>query len=173
MNRLMKISFLFMVVLILFFANLLSASMLATIPGQSYANWVEQKRKQAAKECPVYKNLDQKGKWQIGSAYNLSIVNNMGMHLPPEESTVLKEVYKKKVEAENRLKASGEIKKRPNQSISVTDYIPNFNFFEYCNCVEGDVVNSITEALYNSNGTDGVKADMNHKERCLIKEAKR
>lgn len=173
MNQLVKISFLFQMTLVLGFSNIVLASMLSTTPGQSYTDWVAEKRKQAAKECPIYKNLDQKGKWQIGSSYNLSVGRNLGMFLAPEESAVLKDIYNKKVEAENRLKSSGEIKKRPNQSISVTDYIPNFNFFEYCNCVEGDIVNSVTEALYNSNGTDGTRAAEIHKERCLLKEAKR
>lgn len=171
MSRLAKIYVLFLVAF--GFSSFVSASMLAIIPGQSYADWAVQKRKQAAKECPVYKKLDQKGKWQIGSAYNLSVVRNMGMFLPSDESAAMKALYDKKVEAENRLKSSGEIDKRPNQSISVTDYIPNFDFFEYCNCIEADVVNSISETLYNSNGTDGLKAEMNHKERCLLKEAKR
>lgn len=155
------------------FSEAASASMFAMIPGQSYTDWKAEKRKQAAKECPIYKNLDQKGKLQIGSSYNLSVARNSGMHLPAEDAAVLKGVYNRKTEAESRIKSSGEIKNRPNQSISVTDYIPNFNFFEYCNCVEGDIVNSITEELYNSKGTDGIKADMNHKDRCLLKEAKR
>lgn len=149
------------------------ASMIAVVLGQTYTAWIQAQAKQAAKECPLYKDLDQKGKFQIGSAYNLNVQKNIGLHLLPIEKSILEKVYENKVAAEARLKANGEINLRPNQSVSVVDYLPRFNFFEYCNCMQGEIVNSISEAQFNSKGTDGLKAKMIHSDRCLIREAKR